>query len=372
VQILPPRRSVYGLRAPRVATVSGNSVIEAPLYASARPLRALRGLGALGRTVPGAFDPETGATVFFSSSSGTAAVPGPSGVISPAQKLGTLSPDEALGPNVGAYVAGANLFFNSAKLAYNVYQSVTNVPVDEMDIYLDAGSGGDVGDAGALIEKAKAETTPAQKNRVEEAVKKADADPKQVAAQAAEMDAKGKDPGYWDDLLKRGEGIYSKCIRATATGQCVKYGLNWLAVGAALAGTSCLGYIAYKVAKDEAVPPECEKSCSRECLIAAARTEKGKLARQGVPGANAPVPNPSNEEVLQSWLDAIEGADSESEIDSIVEAAKRLGISGEYLQRIEDAAKAAKAKLASKKTMLYVGLGVGVVAIAALVVANRR
>jgi hypothetical protein len=345
-----------------VATVSGNSVIESGLYSSARPLRGL------GRELPGPLNPLTGETVgSIQSVQDTARELTFDGVTITADK--PMTGEQALGPDAGKYAAGGALLVKGAKLAYNVYQALTDVPLSERDIYIDAGSGGDAGDAGALIKQSEAEATPTKKDRVKKALAEAKADPKQIAAEAAEVEVKAKDPSFWDDFADAGRGIYAKCTKLDDNGVCIgKWKFDWKT----FAGSAKDAYVLYKAAKGETPPSECLGANAAACLIAGAREEKAKLAGEGVPGADSPVPNPSNEDVLQSWLGAIADADSEKEIDNIVEAAKRVGIGGDYLKRIEDAARAAKAKLASKKTMLYVGLGVGVVALAALVIAKRR
>jgi hypothetical protein len=334
VQVLSPRRSVYGLTAPRVASVGR--------------------LGALG---------VQSGTNFVST-----------------VRASRIKPADALGPNAGDAVAGASLATSAARVAYTGYQLLTGVSPSDVDIYLDAGSGSDVGDADALVRQASAETTPAQKDRVSGAVEQAKTpegkalDKKVVAAQASEIQATAKNPSTWDKFVENGEGIYAKCLRANAAGNCVKFGLDWKVIGGAFTGSATVGAVAYLIKNNKNVPAAClQDATSTACAVAIAQQERGDLANLGIPGASAPLPNPAREDVIQSWLDGIANAEDEDEVDAAIEAAKRLGtFTPEEMARLEDAAKKAKAKLASKRTMLYVGAGVGVVALVALIAAAAK
>jgi len=306
----------YGIRGPRMATVSGYR------------LQGLGDAAADAASDAGWYDDESTTGVEFSAEA-----------IAQDQAYW-----DAMGiDNIGSYDVFAleNPQQYAAEMAY-LDSLGTDLTAYERGVpVLEAGGGGDA--------------PPANAPAAAEAAVKTGATPNQVAKAAATVKANEKEPGFW------------VAVSGTATAIATVLGVSLQGLTAS---------IIYKQAKEgKRIPPQCLTggAAAGATSFAPSAACLGALAADGYAAAGgygALPADPLSLEAQQFRLASIRGAKTAAQIDAIVNTAIAQGVSGQMLTDLQTAAAAAKAKLGTSNALLYGGIGLAAVLL--LVAVSRR
>ena len=350
MQILPPRRSVYGLHAPRVATVG-----------------RLGALGAVG-DISWTQDPSTGVYT----------VTDPATSYSVTVTAGAMDAGLATGDTPSAITSDGGLLWSDPSAFAAYYGAATGLDITNPysipgyipgwatgapgaggtqmlppgvtpadDIAFDAGSGGDVGDAGST-EARVAQVIANLEERVSEAEK---------ARIRAEADKAKADESFGKTLLKY--------LAGALTGG----GLLW---GAKLLLASIL---ADKIKSGEALPQQCANfidSMSTDAALSCATCLLTRLCPPQGSAGSVSSDSCSTAGVAKATAD-INAAKTAAQVNTVVAAVEAsCGKDSAAADLIRKTGAAKRTKLTVGTVALWGGLGLGVALIFFAVARNRR